>query len=118
MTNLLEETIEVLSRCGQGVRNITFIGSLRTGHSCTWEEFEVLADREYDGGYGTQEVAEDLVICFNNGDRLERREYDGSEWWKLVAVGKIPRKTKPIKTLFAGDRHWSSLEDMNKEDAV
>lgn len=38
-----------------------------------------LSKIEYDNGYGSQELYG--IIVFKDGSWLERREYDGSEWW-------------------------------------
>ena len=64
MDNLLKETKEAIKKSGHKIEDILFIGSEKSGHSCTWEEFEKLADVEYDGGYGASEVAQDLIIVF------------------------------------------------------
>lgn len=37
-------------------------------------------DFEYDAGYGIMNV--DGFIAFKDGTWMERREYDGSEWWE------------------------------------
>ena len=113
MMNLLQETLEALSLADKTPADVVFIGSLISGHSCSWEAFTALADREYDAGYGRQEVAEDLTIVFHDGDRLERREYDGSEWWELVRVTKTP-EAKPLKTIFVGEKGgWCALAELN-----
>ena len=48
------------------------------------EAVEVLKqlDFTYDDGYGTQEV--EGTIMFKDGTWMERREYDGAEWWVRV----------------------------------
>ena len=43
------------------------------------EEFWSKLDVEYDSGYGTQYVFG--KVWLKDGGFLERREYDGSEWW-------------------------------------
>ena len=108
--NLLEETEQYLE---QITSPIIFIGSLETGHSCTWEEFKVLADIEYNSGYGSQNISKDLVIVFSDTSILRRVEYDGSEWWEYVEVPKIPENNKKITTLCNGGM-WETLEEMNK----
>lgn len=108
MRNLLQETIEVLNEhnktlddvvciCDIGERwdrekreYIDFSGRISV------EDFKKIADRKYDSGFGCAEVNENLLVI---GDDfwLERREYDGSEWWeyqvfpdyKNVPEGKI-----------------------------
>ena len=84
MTNLLKETENELECIGKTPNDIARIGSYDGEHGCTWEEFKELADIEYDSGYGIQKVATDLIILFRDGTWLERKEYDGSEWWSYV----------------------------------
>lgn len=43
------------------------------------EFYNTLNSMIYDAGYGSQQLFG--VIVFNDGTWLERREYDGSEWW-------------------------------------
>ena len=112
MTNFLQETLMAIRGAGHTLEDIGFIGS-RSGYSCTWDEFLVLADFEYDSGYGAQWVADDLVIRFSNGGWLRRDEYDGSENWTYVSPWNPPRNCKPIKTLMNGEM-WASLEEMNR----
>ena len=82
--NLLKETKSLVRG-----RPVLWCGSPDWGWF-TWEEFCELADREYDAGYGGEEVAEDLIVV---GDDcwLERHSYDGAEWWEEK---KMPVKPK------------------------
>lgn len=112
MPNLLTETKGEMIANGQTPEDIIFIGSEYSDHSCTWEEFTILADREYNNGHGGQEVADDLIIVFRNGERMSRGEYDGSEWWQYHNNFSRPAETKPIKSLFAEDC-WESLAEIN-----
>ena len=109
--NLLEETIEAIKQSGHEIEDIVFIGSQSSGHSCTWSEFVFLANRYYDKGYGSQEVAFDLIIVFTDGSTMWREEYDGSEWWRYALQFKMPTETKPIKTLFGA---YASLAEINR----
>lgn len=52
--NLLIETKDAIKRSGHNLNQIMFIGSLKTGHSCTWKEFKKLADVDYDNDFGGQ----------------------------------------------------------------
>ncbi len=111
--NLLEETIEDIESAGKSVEDIIFIGSQNSGHSCTWEEFKVLANIEYHNGFGGQEVASDLIIVFSDKSYLDRHEYDGSEGWEFHPAFEMPGAVKKISRL-VGDRYWPSLEELNK----
>lgn len=115
--NLLKETKETIAASGHTEADIVFIGSEESGHECTWDEFCLLADVEYDDGFGAQEVAEDLIIVFSDGQKLWRDEYDGSEGWMYSTQFKRPEKALPItrltvnKTNFVG---WADLADLNE----
>lgn len=100
MTNLLTETLEAMQDAHKTHNDIVYIGSLRSGHRCTWQEYEVIANRNYDAGYGCHEVALDLVIVFGDGSWLERFEYDGSEDWRFKSTMQCPDFELPMKTVF------------------
>lgn len=102
LTNLLYETREAIEDSGRTIADITFIGSLDTGHRCTWAEFEQLADFSYDHGFGAQEIASDLTIVFSDGATMWRHEYDGSENWEYSRPVTIPEETHPIRSLGGG----------------
>lgn len=101
MTNLLEETKEIMALNGQSPEDIIFIGSSCSNYSCTWEEFILLADQEYDSGFGNAEVAIDLIIAFRNSETMTRGEYDGKEWWNYNKKFVPPTETRPINQLFS-----------------
>ena len=113
MTNLLHETIQAIEAFGHEVQDIVFIGSIVSGYSCTWTEFLLLADIEYNNGFGAQEVAYDLVIVFGDGSTMWRNEYDGSEWWEYSKPVKIPTEQKQISKL-TGDI-WVSLAELHED---
>lgn len=113
--NLLHETIDDIRRSGHTPDDIIFIGSERSGHQCTWAEFEILADREYDAGYGGQRVATDLKIVFSDGHTMWRGEYDGSEWWAFSKPFEMPSENHKIQSLFARSS-WESLAEIHQED--
>ena len=113
--NLLEETRKDIEESGHCIADIVFIGSEKTGHECSWEEFESLADREYASGYGAAEVAMDLIIVFRDGSTMTRGEYDGSEWWQYSRPFKRPKNRQSIRNLFATPENvgWCDLETIN-----
>jgi hypothetical protein len=121
MTNFLEETIQCLKNSGHTSDDIDFIGSNDGKFECTWPEFSMMADREYDGGYGAQEVASDLVIQFKDNVVMYRHDYDGSECWRWH--DSIPRleNTKKVVALFSddvGQVGWTTLKDMQEKDII
>ena len=118
--NLLQETIDDIKHSGHKPEDIAFIGSEDSWHSCTWDEFTKLADRDYDNGYGAQKVASDLIIVFSDGTKMWRYEYDGSENWDYSSPFKmpeVPEGTKPVTSLFVSPEYmgWMDLADINAE---
>ena len=113
MTNLLQETKNDILRSGHTIADIKFIGSADEEYACTWAEFEVLADVEYDSGYGSAEIAGDLVVRFTDGSHMRRYEYDGLDRWEfdLPVRRRIWRASKRIRILKHG--MWESVADMN-----
>lgn len=108
MTNLLQETIKAIQSFGHTEHDIVFIGSMDSGHNCTWSELEKLADIEYDADFGRQNVARDLVIVFSDSSRLARFDYDGQEIWRLIEPTYVPKEDHPIKTLVRNDPEKNS----------
>lgn len=103
MTNLLKETEYSITSSKHTPEDVVSIGLLDPPRSCTWEEFQTIANEEYDSGYGGHEVLLDLIVLFKDGTRLERREYDGSEWWQFVGKVKAPKKAGPLVSPFVKD---------------
>lgn len=110
MTHLLTETLADILESGHTPADIVFIGSVKTGHRCTWEEFQTLADVEYDASFGAAKVATDLVIIFSDGTNMIRGEYDGSEWWQYYPKLTPPEEVLPIRVLTGAS--WPDLADL------
>lgn len=113
--NFLQETKSAISWSGHSIKDITFIGSTDSGYECTWEQFRVLADVDYDCGFGSAYVANDLVIKFGDGSIIWRDQYDGSESWEQAPSVRhvlAPKSiTKLVSNVFGG-----SIEDIEKEN--
>lgn len=97
---LLTETQEEFDDIGKSAVDVAFIGTASGAESCTWAQFEALADREYDSGYGGAEVRMDLVILFGDGTWLERSEYDGAEGWEYKRSPKPADSQSPLVRLW------------------
>ena len=111
--NLLKETIEKLRKHNKEPKDVLYCGTPDFGYF-TWEDFEKVADIEYDEGFGGQRVAEDLIIV-GNGFWLERHEYDGSEWWEYKAIIAKPEKyNKPKRLVNKEYFGCPRLKEMNK----
>lgn len=99
MSNLLSDTTTAINSTGHAPIDIAFIGSADGSYGCTWDEFQKLADFEYDSGYGSAEVPHDLIVIFSDGTHLSRGEYDGSEWWDYNEQPSVPDSYIPIVNL-------------------
>lgn len=77
-TNFLKETINELELNGVSPEDVLYVFN-NLGY-CSWEEFKKLADFDYENGYGFPTI--DVALIVRGSDWwLERKEYDGSEWW-------------------------------------
>lgn len=80
--NLLDETKSAISQSEHSTDDVRFVGSRDEKLGIPWSQAEKVLDIDYDNGYGSQEIAADLVVVFTDGGFLRREEYDGSEWWE------------------------------------
>lgn len=87
MINLLKETKEILERHGLTLEDIKWVSA--DEGLIPVELFLIKADHEYDDGYGSVKVDPCLIVV-GDGWWLERREYDGSEWWAFCAAPVKP----------------------------
>jgi hypothetical protein len=97
--NLAKETQAVLKENGRSKNDILWIGCREFKIDNFWE---VAAKTDYDNGYGSQEIASDLIIV-GKDFIMRRREYDGSEWWEFEFNIKEPSEIKHIKYLSNSD---------------
>ena len=95
MSNLLKETLEILERNNKKETDVKWVGT--STHKTTWEDFKKNADVDYESGYGSSKVAQDLLVVGENW-WLERGEYDGSEWWNYKEMPKEMPK-EPTETI-------------------
>lgn len=96
MKNLLKETLDVLEQINKKETDVKWVGTKT--HKTTWEDFKKIADVVYDDGFGSAEVAQDLLVVGKNW-WLERGEYDGSEWWDYKEFPKEPTKIIKLRAL-------------------
>ena len=106
--NLKTETLEVLKHHKKSVDSVVWVGCEE--FCIPTEDFWKLADREYDDGYGSAEVAPDLLVVGEDW-WLERHEYDGSEWWEFKELPKKPFETRKVKSVISWG--WETLEELN-----
>lgn len=91
--NLAEETITALHRHSYNMYDIAWIGN-RDYTVPINEFFDIAMHTNYNNGYGSSAIAEDLLIVMKDDSYFQRREYDGSEWWEYVPVVKKPSEQK------------------------
>ena len=99
MANLLMQTVRETESEGYRPDDIIFIGTME-GLECTWEQFTLTANKDYDDGYGWAEVNRNLIIAFKDGAIMKRGEYDGAEWWDMHLPFKRPEVTGPLDDPF------------------
>jgi hypothetical protein len=82
--NLLKETFIALDNARRRPNEVLWVGT--KDWSCSFVEFTRFAkDIEYDPGFGTEQIATDMVIV-GEGWWMERSTYDGSEWWRYCIL--------------------------------
>ena len=116
--NLLEETCKAIIDSNHATEDIEYIGSIHSFYCCTWEEFEELANIEYNNSSGSEIIAFDLVIIFKDKGILERYTYNKSECWNYIPpIENLSQVIKSrIKSLISTSPcGWSSLMEINEE---
>ena len=107
--NLLKETEEALNEYGKTFNDVLWIGG--SDFTISIDDFKILANKEYDNGYGSPEVATDLKIV-GDGWWLERYEYDGSEKWVFKKLPVRPEEERKIHRIILSEG-WNTLDEMN-----
>jgi len=110
MKNLLKETLEILKENNKTEEDVLWCSvtdideyhhdfeNAKEGYF-GFEEFKKWADKNYDSGYGGQEVHPRLFIV-GKDFWLERHEYDGSEWWEFKTMLLKPEKEVELSNRF------------------
>lgn len=110
--NLLEETVDKLRRNGYTVEDIEAVQS-DTIRISVPKFVELARQTNYDNGYGSQMVANDLKLLMKDGSYFVRREYDGSEWWDHVPLIKPFSKIDDDKVTKLFHKWGGNLEWIN-----
>jgi hypothetical protein len=111
MTILFDETVTVLESHGKTIADIEYIGSSETKIN-TNKALELMKKTNYDSGYGSQKIADNLMIK-GNDFIMTRGEYDGSEWWNYMQTDpSLPQVDTDVKSLET-NIGWDSLEEIN-----
>ena len=111
-TNLLAETLEVLSESDKAPEDVLWVGSRDGKRAMSWKTFAAIADFSYDSGFGGQEIASDLVVVGSDW-WLERGEYDGSEWWEFRTRPELNHENEGFTSVRNG-YSWATIEEMNR----
>jgi hypothetical protein len=115
MTNLLAETLEAMKGQDLTPTDVSWVGSRDGCFGISWDEFAAIANVEYHSDYGAQEVAPDLVVVFGQGRWLERREYDGAEWWEYKTQPILQSRSRRFSRVTGG--MWDSLAELESKAA-
>ena len=113
MTKLLYETKAYLQEHGLTGADVKWVGSIDGNYAMSWDEFENrFGNLEYDSGFGSQEIAKDLVVV-GEGWWLERHEYDGSERWEYKKLPSKSDTSTPFDRLIGC---WDNLSKINNTE--
>ena len=107
--NLLEDTVNVLKRHGKTFNDVLWIGT-KSNFVNIGKFIELAKETNFDSGYGSQEIATDLLIVGDNW-WLERGEYDGSEWWDYKEMPEMPIEELELKCLTGVDSEKLGISD-------
>ena len=111
MTSLFDETVTILESHDKTISDIEYIGSSETKIN-TNKALELMKKTNYHSGYGSQKIAQNLMIK-GNGFIMTRGEYDGSEWWDYMQTEpSLPQVDTDVKS-FEANIGWESLEEIN-----
>lgn len=108
--DIIQETKDYIDALGYGKEDIQWIGG--RDFTIPINNFWNSKPQMYDSGYGTQEVAPDLIIAFKDHTWIQREEYDGSEWWEYYRYPLMPLRIESVNK-FVADRYEHSLAAIN-----
>ena len=103
--NLLKETIDIMTKNGKDVKDITHIGSPNGQYEIGWEAFKKLADKNYNNQTQKFKVAYDLIILFSDNSWMEREHDTTLEFWRYHTIPKRGNsKSRKIKSIWGEDQ--------------
>lgn len=109
-SNLLKETIDIMTKNGKDSSNIAFIGSPDGKYEIGWEAFKRMADKSYNNQTQKFKVCYDLVILFDDNSWLEREHDTTLEFWRYHTIPKRGNsKSRKLKTIWGDDQTIESL---------
>jgi len=111
----LATTLEYMVGFSLSPDDVVFVGSLHSGHGCTWAQFETLSE-EFSGDAfswsDAEDVASDLAIVFSNGD-IMRWYYNEDYEWLHVPAYDPDKEVLPITKIMSTRSLENTLADMN-----
>lgn len=114
MGKIIKETVDRLKELGYGESDVLWVGSRDGEFAMSWADFkDKFKNLKYDSGYGTQEIASDLVVVGDNW-WLERKEYDGAENWAYKKYPKIKSGKDFDKIIGCWDKLAEIMEAKNE----
>jgi hypothetical protein len=115
-SNLLKETIDIMTKNGKDVRDIIHIGSPNGQYEIGWEAFKKLADKNYNNQTQKYKVAYDLTILFSDNSWLEREHDTTLEYWRYHRIPKRGNsKSRKIKTVWGDDQTIETLYSIRQK---
>lgn len=118
MENFKKETLEAIQDSNHKIENVMFVGSYDGKYRMNINEFLLKSDFKYDNGYGSAEIATDLIVYFDDKTYLSRWEYDGSEGWKYNTILDYKRTDdyKRFDILGGEDYMCNTVKEMNEQE--
>lgn len=120
MQNLKNELNNILIKNKLTLNDILWVGT--RDYKINKQKFLDNINFQYDNGYGLRHIATDLIVV-GADFYIERRDYDGSEWWHFNKIPTEPKETRDY-TVFSIEQynklHWNTkigeekLEYLNK----
>ena len=108
--NLWKETSEKLKEHNRAWTDVKWVGC--KDFKIPLEDVCDLFNINYSSGYGSQQVASDLMVV-GEDFYMTRGEYDGSEWWDWHEMPIEPAEMKKV-TGVVNEHLWGSLSDYLK----
>lgn len=105
--NLYEETLRSIDKSNHTTDNVSWVGTADGEYAISWEEYRQISDITYNSGFGVTNIPRDLVVVFSDKNWLERREYDGAEWWEYVSIPQ--QSSSPNKFTLTIDEEGSFI---------
>ena len=105
--NLYEETLRIINKFDHTTNNVSWVGTTDGEYAISWEEYRQISDITYNSNFGGTNIPRDLVVVFSDKNWLERREYDGAEWWKYVSTPQ--KSSSPHKFTLTIDKEGSFI---------